>query len=78
MKCSLGISSFLEEISSLSCSIIFLYFFALITEEGFTTLRWTNCVEIPHVQGQRKDGRRGKFVFRIKLNSLLESNLFNH
>ena len=35
MKCSLGISKFLEEISSLSHSIVFLYFFALITEEGF-------------------------------------------
>ena len=33
MKCSLGISNFLEEISSLS--IVFLYFFALIAEEGF-------------------------------------------
>ena len=35
MKCSLGISNFLEEISILSHSIVFLYFFALITEEGF-------------------------------------------
>ena len=35
MKSSLGISNFLEEISSLSHSIVFLYFFALITEEGF-------------------------------------------
>ena len=35
MKCSLGVSNFLEEISSLSHSIIFLYFFALITEEVF-------------------------------------------
>ena len=35
MKSSLGISNFLEEISSLSHSVIFLYFFALITEEGF-------------------------------------------
>ena len=35
MKFSLGIYSFLEEISSLSHSIVFLYFFALITEEGF-------------------------------------------
>src|SRR5574337_356304 len=35
MKCSLGISHFLEAISSLSHSIVFLYFFALITEEGF-------------------------------------------
>ena len=35
MKCSLCVSNFLEEISSLSHSIVFLYFFALITEEGF-------------------------------------------
>ena len=33
MKCSLGISNFLE-ISSLPHSIVFLYFFALITEEA--------------------------------------------
>ena len=38
MKYSLGISDFLEEISSLSHSIVFLYFFALITEEGFLSL----------------------------------------
>ena len=35
MKCSLGIFNFLEEISSLSHSIVFLYFFALIPQEGF-------------------------------------------
>ena len=35
MKCSLGVSNFLEEISSLYYSIVFLCFFALITEEGF-------------------------------------------
>ena len=34
-ECSLGISNFHEEISSVSHSIVFLYFFALITEEGF-------------------------------------------
>ena len=39
MKCSLGISDFLEEISSLSHSIVFLYFFALIAEEGFLISR---------------------------------------
>ena len=33
MKCSLGLTNFLEEISSLSHSIVFLYFFALITED---------------------------------------------
>ena len=35
MKYYLGISDFLEEISSLSHSVVFLYFFALIAEEGF-------------------------------------------
>ena len=34
MKCSLDISNFLKEISSLSHSIVFLYFFALVAEEG--------------------------------------------
>ena len=33
MKCSLDISSFLEEISSLSYSVVSLYFFALFMEE---------------------------------------------
>ena len=35
MKCSFGISNFLEDISSLSHSVVFLYFFALIAKEGF-------------------------------------------
>ena len=35
MNYSLGISHFLEEISGLSHSIVLLYFFALITKEGF-------------------------------------------
>ena len=35
MKYSLAISNYLEEISSLSHSVVFLYFFALIAEESF-------------------------------------------
>ena len=35
MKSSLGISNFLEKISSFSHFPLFLYFFAVITEEGF-------------------------------------------
>ena len=35
MKFSLVIVNFLEEISSLSYSVVFLYFFAQIIEEGF-------------------------------------------
>ena len=38
MKCFVSISNFLEEISSLSHSIVFLYFFALIAEEAFLSL----------------------------------------
>ena len=37
---SLGISDFLDEISSLSHSIVFLYFFALITKEGLPISPW--------------------------------------
>ena len=35
MRCSLDISDFTEEMSSVSYSVVFLYFFELITEEGF-------------------------------------------
>ena len=59
MKCSLDISHFLEEISSLSHSVVFLYFFALIAEEGFLISscyslelcikkRWQEYTEEPH------------------------------
>ena len=39
----LGISNFLEEISSLSHSIVFLYFFALVIEELLTTEYLSVC-----------------------------------
>ena len=38
MKYSLGISTFLEEICSLSHSIVFLYFFALILFDNILSL----------------------------------------
>jgi len=38
MKCFLGSSNFVEEISSLSHSIVFLYLFALITRKAFFSL----------------------------------------
>ena len=53
MKCSFGISNFLEEISSLSHSIVFLDFFALITRKAFLSLLvilWNNT---------RKDSTHG-------------------
>ena len=53
MRCSLGNSNFLEEISSLSHSIIFLYFFALITEEGFLVYDelWTKVRDVVQETG---------------------------
>ena len=48
MKSSLVISNFLEEISSLSHSIVFLYLFALITEEGILSLLgilWNSAIK---------------------------------
>ena len=50
MKCSLGISNFLEEISSLSHSVLFLYFFILITEEGiliYSCYSLELCIQMP-------------------------------
>ena len=42
MKCFLDFSNFLEEISILSHSVVFLYLFALFIEEGYpSTAFWT-------------------------------------
>ena len=68
MKCSLGISNFLEEISGLSHSVVVLYFFALISEEGFLispSYSLELCIqmlitfheEIPHDQGKRNPSK---------------------
>ena len=49
MKCSLGISDFLEKISSLSHSIVFLYFFASFTYIGFLISPWYSlelCIQL--------------------------------
>ena len=71
MKSSLGVSNFLEEISSLPHSIVFLYFFALITEEGFLISPCCSlelCIQIDistrvqpqWIQGNSKQGCRGE------------------
>ena len=52
MKRSLGIFNFLEDISSLSHSIVFLYYFALITEEGLSYLLaflWSSAFKWVHL-----------------------------
>ena len=57
MKCSLGISNFLEEISSLSHSIVSLCFFALITEETLQI-----AVERREVKSKGEKGRCGHLM----------------
>ena len=50
MKCSLGISNFPEEISSLSHSIVLIYLFALLTYEGvLISLCYSSelCIQLP-------------------------------
>ena len=51
MKCSLGTSNFLEEIPSLSHSVVFLYFFALIAIEGFL---FSSCYSLELILGLKK------------------------
>ena len=49
MKCFLGISDFLEKISSLSHSIVFLYFFASFPYIGFLFSPWYSselCIQL--------------------------------
>ena len=64
MKCSLGISNFLEEISSLSY-FVFLYFSALITEEVFLISSFYSlelCIGAQYATGDqwRKNSRKNK------------------
>ena len=52
MKCSLGISNFLEEISRLSHSIVFLYFFVLMLRKYFLYLLaifWNSAFKWVHL-----------------------------
>ena len=54
MKCPLGISHFLEEISSLSHSVVFLCFLCFSSSGGATPhpkARGGGREELPHVQG---------------------------
>ena len=67
MKCSVVMSSFLEEISSLSHSIVFLYFFALITVAAFLIspcYSWEVCIQM-HIF----------FLFSLLFSSLLFSTI---
>ena len=90
MKCSFGISDFLEEIPSLSHSVVFLYFFALIAEEvyilGISKLKWTGMGEFNsddhyiYYCGQESLRRNGVAITvneRVR-NAVLGCNLKNN
>ena len=82
MKCSLGISNFLEEMSSLSHSIAFLYSFAF-REENDTPLQYS-CLENPmdrgawwaavHAKGR---ARLSNFTFTFHFHAL-EKEMATH
>ena len=74
MKRSLDISNFLEELSSLSHSIVCLYFFALITEEVFLISPCSSLEHHIHIQCTSVPGLCFSFLpeelpFQFILNS---------
>ena len=74
MKCSLGISNFLEEISSLYYSV-FLYFFALIAEEGYLI----SSSYLPNSRMEKtrdlfKEIKDNKGTFHAKMGSIKDRN----
>ena len=70
MKGSLSISNFLEEISSLSHYVVFFYFFALITVEGFLI---SPCYSL-ELCIQMGVSSLFSFVFSFFFSQLLSSN----
>ena len=77
MKYSLGISNFLEEISSFSYSFVFLYLIALITEKAFFS---DQCKEIEenNRMGKTRDFfkkiRDTKGTFHAKMGTIKDRN----
>ena len=60
MKCPFDISNLLEELSSLTLSVVFLYFFALFTEEGllvYPAILWNSTLRkgIPYSKKWREN-----------------------
>ena len=77
---SLGVSNFLEEISSLSHSVGFLYFFALITEEGILI---SPCYSLELCIPGGSDGKASAYSVEDRIQSLggedlLEKEMTTH
>ena len=62
MKCSLGVSDFLEDVSSVSHSTVFLSLFALVTEKGL-------FLSPGYFGAQRSHGASFLFSFACGLSS---------
>ena len=75
MKYSLGISNFLKEISGLSHSIVFLYFFALITEKGFL-ISPCYSLELCIQMGIRQSGTEPVIRIMVEASSLTECDKY--
>ena len=73
MKSSLGISDIFEEISSLSHFTVFLYFFALIAEEGFLILLpvlWNSAFKCKEIQPDHpKEDQSWVFIERTDVEA---------
>jgi len=89
MKCSHGISNYLEEISSLDHSVVFLYFFALISHASKVMLKSLQASlqqyvnhELPDIQaGFRKDRGTREQIANIcwiieKAREFLKKNIY--
>ena len=68
-KCSLDISNFPDEISSLPCSVVFFYFYALFIEEG---LLFSPCFSLEHCISLDLP-----FPFALLFASFLSSAIYN-
>ena len=70
MICSLGISNFLEEISTLFHSVVFVHFFALVIEEGF----FKDDLETLNAEFQRIARRDKKAFLSDQCKEIEENN----
>ena len=69
MKCSLGISSFLEEISSLSHSIVFLDFFTLLKTIQCKKAKWLSEEALQIAEKRREVKGKGEKERYTHLNA---------
>ena len=65
MKCPFDISNLLEELSSLTLSVVFLYIFALFTEEGLLVspaILWNSTLRKGVPFSKKKEGELERYL----------------